>query len=232
MCDIITTMTNTKELQYFHERRLRRIWHGMKTRCYNPASSNYKTYGRKGIKICSEWDKFEAFSEWAVSNGYTNNLTIDRIDSNKDYSPDNCQWLTRADNSAKRSFTLKKEDLEAFKIQRQQEFTKKKLDQIETFWKYFDRLKILKNKYSLKARKYISQSKCGAKLKLCEKEKSMKMLQDDWQKEYQYAGSYQTAIMRACELADMENLIKLSTIYPEIVNAYRKFAGLDRIGEK
>ena len=60
----------------------------------------------------------------------------------------------------------------------------------------------------------------------------MKMLQDDWQKEYQYAGSYQTAIMRACELADMENLIKLSTIYPEIVNAYRKFAGLDRIGEK
>ena len=60
----------------------------------------------------------------------------------------------------------------------------------------------------------------------------MKMLQEDWQKEYLYAGSYQTAIMRACELADMSNLEKLNTLYPEIVNAYRKFAGLDRIGEK
>ena len=57
----------------------------------------------------------------------------------------------------------------------------------------------------------------------------MKMLQEDWEKEYNYAGSYQTSIMRACELADMENLEKLNTIYPEIVKAYRKFAGLDRI---
>lgn len=55
----------------------------------------------------------------------------------------------------------------------------------------------------------------------------MKMLQGDWQKEYLYAGSYRTAIMRACELADMYHLQKLSTIYPEIVQAYKKFAGLD-----
>ena len=57
----------------------------------------------------------------------------------------------------------------------------------------------------------------------------MKMLQEDWQKEYKYAGSYQTAIMRACEFADEENLRKLSTIYPEIVIAYRKFTGLSDI---
>lgn len=55
----------------------------------------------------------------------------------------------------------------------------------------------------------------------------MKMRQENWAKEYGYAGSYQTAIMRACELADKANLEKLHTIYPEIVNAYRKFAGLE-----
>ena len=54
----------------------------------------------------------------------------------------------------------------------------------------------------------------------------MKMLQKDWQKEYAYAGDYQTAIMRACELADSDGLIKLYSIYPEIVTAYRDFAGI------
>ena len=54
----------------------------------------------------------------------------------------------------------------------------------------------------------------------------MEMLQKDWQKEYDYAGSYQTAIMRACELADSDNLRKLYSIYPEIVTAYRDFAGI------
>ena len=56
----------------------------------------------------------------------------------------------------------------------------------------------------------------------------MEMLQEDWEKEYQYAGSYQTAIMRACELADMENLEKLNSIYPVIVIAYLRFSGLNK----
>ena len=65
------------------DNRLYRIWTNMKTRCYNPKFKDWKNYGGKGVKICSEWkDDFNAFREWSISNGYSEELIIDRIDSN------------------------------------------------------------------------------------------------------------------------------------------------------
>lgn len=85
--------------------RLHRIWGGMKTRCYNSNYPQYKDYGGRGITVCAEWsNSFTAFYNWAMSNGYQDGLTLDRIDNDKGYSPDNCRWATQKfQNNHKRS---------------------------------------------------------------------------------------------------------------------------------
>jgi len=73
--------------------RLFRTWSGMKTRCYNPMSDHWSDYGARGIKICDEWlNNFIVFRDWAMKNGYNDNLTIDRKDVDGDYTPENCRF--------------------------------------------------------------------------------------------------------------------------------------------
>lgn len=76
--------------------RMYSTWLAMRSRCSWSGHPSYKNYGARGITVCKAWNTFETFRKWAMSNGYSDDLTIDRIDNGKGYCPSNCRWVSRA----------------------------------------------------------------------------------------------------------------------------------------
>ena len=87
--------------------RLVSTWQSLKQRCGNPNNKDYRYYGARGVTVCEEWQSFRGFEAWALNNGYREGLTIDRIDGNGDYNPDNCQWISQKENCRKQYHTPK-----------------------------------------------------------------------------------------------------------------------------
>ncbi|KXJ61654.1 MAG: hypothetical protein AXW14_08565 [Alteromonas sp. Nap_26] len=80
------------------------VWKTMRQRCHNPSNQNYDYYGGRGISVCSSWNDFKEFESWALANGYSKGLTIDRTDPNGNYEPSNCEWVTWKDQANNRNF--------------------------------------------------------------------------------------------------------------------------------
>lgn len=106
--------------------RLNNIYRGMKTRCYNSKRQEYYRYGGRGITVCKEWlasdhkthKGWKSFEKWSLENGYAENKTLDRIDNNKGYSPENCRWVdikTQANNKTNNHFITYKGNTKTIK---------------------------------------------------------------------------------------------------------------------
>ena len=90
-----------------HSHKLYGVWSGIVQRCTNNRASNYSRYGGRGIAVCDEWrDDFKAFYDWAITHGYNDGLTIDRIDVNGNYTPNNCRWVFPRDQYSNKRNTV------------------------------------------------------------------------------------------------------------------------------
>lgn len=87
--------------------RMYKLWKTMRSRCNNPHTNQYKNYGGRGITICQEWNDFETFYIWANSHGYSDDLSIERIDVNGNYCPENCKWISKIDQALNRRNSVK-----------------------------------------------------------------------------------------------------------------------------
>lgn len=96
---------NWKHGAYRRNKRLYSIWKTMLHRCENPKREKYQSYGARGIRVCKEWHDPNLFMDWAESNGYSDEMQIDRINNNGNYEPQNCRWVTPKQNSNNRRNT-------------------------------------------------------------------------------------------------------------------------------
>ncbi|MEG6615354.1 hypothetical protein V6C27_02775 [Peptococcaceae bacterium 1198_IL3148] len=101
-CNLKTVSAKVRITHGSSNTRLHGIWAGMLSRCRNKNSKSYKNYGAIGISVCDEWLDFETFQKWALTNGYRQNLTIERIDNSVGYNPGNCTWVTKSEQSKNR----------------------------------------------------------------------------------------------------------------------------------
>ena len=81
-------------------------YHSMMDRCYRKTAKNYPFYGGRGIEVCPEWHNIENFEKWAMQSGFQKGMSLDRINVNGDYSPDNCKWATPAEQANNRRNTI------------------------------------------------------------------------------------------------------------------------------
>ncbi len=104
-----TTLPASRRIHGGYKSRLFRIWLDMRARCTYPSTDHYHRYGGRGITVCAEWQSsFIAFRDWALQNGYAENLTIDRINNDGNYEPGNCRWVTIRENCQNRGSTAQK----------------------------------------------------------------------------------------------------------------------------
>ena len=99
----VSTQTGKRNLKHGQSNsKLYNVWSSMKKRCNEKNHKSYYRYGGRGITYCSEWEDFNNFMGWALKNGYKENLTLDRIDNDKGYYPENCRWATPKEQSRNR----------------------------------------------------------------------------------------------------------------------------------
>lgn len=101
-CGCLTKENVHKALYKGNSKRIYGIWYKMNDRCYNEKGMWYHNYGGRGITVCKEWQEYEGFlrfQEWALNNGYQEGLTLERVDNDGNYCPDNCTWATRKQQS-------------------------------------------------------------------------------------------------------------------------------------
>jgi hypothetical protein len=103
---VVALLLKHGDARWKKEERLYRCWRSMRSRCYVKSETSYPFYGGRGITVCDEWrNSYEAFRDWAHSTGYNDNLTIERNDPNGNYCPENCSWITKAEQSINRRTT-------------------------------------------------------------------------------------------------------------------------------